>query len=138
MIQNEMSLSDFQTEIAPKRTKFHNRKLVADGESFDSQAEYRVWQERQLQERSGEIRHLKRQVRYELQPRFKHEGKWVRAITYEADFEYEETATGKRVVEDVKGRRGGRGRGTQTEVFNLKRKLFLYRFPEIEFRITYV
>ena len=41
-----------------------------------------------------------------------------------ADFRYEEN--GKLVVEDVKG--------VRTREYILKRKMFKYRYPEIEFR----
>lgn len=42
-----------------------------------------------------------------------------------ADFTYIESATGKIIVEDVKGYR--------TDVYKLKRKLFKWRYPEYEF-----
>lgn len=51
---------------APKRPKFGNRKTVVDGLTFDSAAEARRWGELRLLERAGEIRDLRRQVRYPL------------------------------------------------------------------------
>jgi len=47
-------------------------------------------------------------------------GRSVRQIAYEADFEYIDSETGRRVIEDVKG--------VQTAVFKLKRKLVEYQY----------
>ena len=67
------------------------------------------------------ISNLSRQVPFELVPKQKNE----RAVKYIADFMYVETATGKIIVEDVKG--------FKTDVYKLKRKLFKYRYPEYVF-----
>lgn len=68
------------------------------------------------------ISELKRQVPYEILPK---NGK-EKPIHYVPDFTYVED--GKLVAEDVKG--------YKTDVYRLKRKMFLYRYPEIEFRET--
>jgi hypothetical protein len=108
--------------------KYRNRRTVIDGIPFDSQAEARRWQELKLLEAAGEIRYLQRQPRYELQPAFRRkDGTRVRAITYTADFVYIDSL-GFHIVEDVKGK--------ATEVFKLKRKLFMFRYPHIQLRIT--
>lgn len=73
-------------------------------------------------ERVGMISELKRQVPYEILPK---NGK-EKPIHYVPDFMYFED--GKLVAEDVKG--------YKTDVYRLKRKMFLYRYPEIEFRET--
>jgi len=109
--------------------KYHNRPAVYDGIHFDSLAECRRYQELKQLEYVGDIANLRVHPVYEIQPAFRRGGKGERKITYEADFEYAED--GKAVVEDVKG-----GSGTQTAVFKLKRKLFLYKYPEIELRIV--
>ena len=96
--------------------KYHAKKTELDGITFDSKKEANRYAELKLLERSGAIHNLQRQVRYELIPAQKKNGKTVeRACHYIADFVYEEN--GKPVVEDVKGFR--------TKEYVLKRKLML-------------
>ena len=97
--------------------KYHNRKITRDGESFDSVKEYHRWCELKLLERAGVITDLKRQVKFELIPSQKIDGKVVeRPVTYVADFVYEQN--GKVVVEDTKG--------FKTKDYIIKRKLMMY------------
>ena len=96
--------------------KYHATTTELDGITFDSKKEANRYAELKLLERSGAIHNLQRQVRYELIPAQKKNGKTVeRACHYIADFVYEEN--GKTVVEDVKGYR--------TKEYVLKRKLML-------------
>lgn len=96
--------------------KYHAKKTELDGITFDSKKEANRYAELKLLERSGAIHNLQRQVRYELIPAQKKDGKTIeRACHYIADFVYEEN--GKTVVEDVKGYR--------TKEYVLKRKLML-------------
>ncbi len=96
--------------------KYHAKKTELDGITFDSRKEAQRYAELRLLERSGAIHNLRRQVRYELIPAQKKDGKTIeRACHYIADFVYEEN--GKTVVEDVKGYR--------TKEYVLKRKLML-------------
>lgn len=70
-----------------------------------------------LLERAGVIADLKRQVKFELIPSQRVDGKVVeRPCTYVADFVYQEG--GKTVVEDVKG--------YKTPDYRIKKKLLLY------------
>ena len=93
--------------LAP--SKYRNKKVTTPEGTFDSQREYKRWQELKLLERSGAISGLQRQVRYVLIPKIgKH-----RETAYIADFVY--TENGKQVVADAKG--------VRTEVFRLKAKL---------------
>ena len=101
-------------------SKYRARKTEIDGIVFDSAKEARRYLDLKLLERCGEIKGLELQVRYELLPKNGCE----RAVHYVADFRYEEN--GKLVVEDVKG--------VRTREYILKRKMFKYRYPEIEFR----
>lgn len=98
--------------------KYHNRKIVREGETYDSVKEFRRAKELELLEKGGVIKDLKRQVRFEIIPSQRGEdGKVVeRAVTYVADFAYFED--GKLVVEDTKGYR--------TKDYIIKRKLMLY------------
>lgn len=89
----------------PARPKYYNRKTVVNGIAFDSQAEARRWgQLLQLQE-AGRIAELRRQVSFELVPSVRLLGskRATPALRYVADFAYTDTASGRAVVEDVKG-----------------------------------
>lgn len=114
-------------------TKYHARKITCDGETFDSQKEYRRWQALRLLERAGQIQGLRRQVRFELLPpqyetieRYSTktgkrltDGKKLteRGVYYIADFVYS-LPDGSQVVEDVKG--------MKTQEYIIKRKLMRY------------
>ena len=101
--------------------KYHNKRVVLDGKVFDSKKEAERYQVLKMLENANIISNLSRQVPFELVPKQKNE----RAVKYIADFMYVETATGKIIVEDVKG--------FKTDVYKLKRKLFKYRYPEYTF-----
>ena len=115
---------------AQKENKYHAQKTEVDGIKFDSKKESRDWQQLCMLEASGGISNLRRQVQFELQPKFtNNKGEHVRAINYVADFVYEKG--GKTYVQDSKG-----GKATQTDIFKLKKKLFEYKYPEYEFIIS--
>ncbi len=96
-----------------------------DGIVFDSAMEMRYYRDVITpQLASGEITHCERQKSYTLQPAFKHGGKSVQAITYKADF-YTVDKYGKERVIDIKG--------CPDAVALLKRKMFWYLFPSIEY-----
>lgn len=100
------------------RSKYGNRKTKRDGVTFDSKKEARRWSELSLLEKVGAIQNLQRQVRYELLPSQRIDGKVVeRAVHYVADFVYEQD--GVTVVEDTKGFR--------TADYIIKRKMMLWR-----------
>lgn len=103
--------------------KFGAKKVVIDGEVFDSRKEYYRWCDLRLLERAGKISDLKRQVKYVLIPAQRDEsGKLIeREVSYIADFEY--IQDGKKVVEDVKGYK----RGAAYQLFSIKRKLMLWK-----------
>lgn len=116
-----------------KNSKYHNRKITRDGETFDSVREYNRWCELKLMERAGEVKDLKRQVKFVLVPAQREkvwndqkkryeDGKVIeREVSYVADFVYT-NRLGFMVVEDTKGYR----KGTAYDVFVIKRKLMLY------------
>lgn len=110
------------TESIWPALKYRNQPVVtADGERFDSKAEARRCAELLLLQRAGEIRELRRQVAFLLIPAQRDSaGKAVRAVTYVADFVYEEVdlrGHWSLVVEDVKG--------VRTDAYRIKRKLML-------------
>lgn len=105
------------------RSKYNNKKITYNGETYDSVKEYRRHDELKLLQRAGKISSLERQVKFELLPSQRdQETKKVllRGVSYVADFVYEKD--GQRIVEDVKGYKGG---GAYA-VFTLKKKLMLY------------
>ncbi len=110
-----------------KPSKYWNKKVTVDGVRFDSKREATRYQQLKLMQQAGEISRLTLQPRYTVFDAFTdRNGQNHRRIDYIADFEYLED-DGQTVVEDVKGK--------ETEVFRIKRKLFLYRYPELDFRI---
>lgn len=99
------------------KSKYKNRRLVWDGMEFASQKECMRYRELSLLQKAGEISDLRRQVRYELVPSQRNDGKVIeRPIFYVADFVY--TENGQTIVEDVKG--------VKTDAYIIKRKLMLY------------
>lgn len=97
--------------------KYHNKKTEVDGILFDSKKEASRYIVLKMMEETGEIRDLRRQVKYELIPKQRLDGRMHRAVNYIADFVY--IKDGKIVVEDVKGYR--------TETYKLKRRLMLWK-----------
>jgi len=106
-------------------SKYHAHPTVVDGIRFDSKAEAAKYSELLLLQGAGQIRNLEVHPVYELIPAFCHNGKRERRTTYEADFRYHDEVLGVQVVLDVKG--------VETAVFKLKRKLLLWRYPNIYF-----
>ena len=77
-------------------------------------------------EKVGEIVDLRYQVKYVLLHGFSDkDGVWHRPITYIADFVYYDKGLAGDIVEDCKG--------MKTDVYRLKKKLLLSRYPDINF-----
>jgi len=102
--------------------KYKNVKVKIDGFKFDSIAESVRYTELKLLVKAGLINNLILQPRFELQSKFRHNGKAEIAICYVADFSYTDQAEEKIIVEDVKG--------METDVFKIKRKMFLKLYGE--------
>jgi hypothetical protein len=104
-------------------------RVKYDGYSFDSIDECERYKVLKLLAKNGNISNLKVHPKYILQESFvTRKGKKIRAIFYEADFEYIDGETGDVVVEDVKG--------AKTRVFMLKEKMFLNRYPDLEITLV--
>lgn len=115
-----------------KHSKYGNRKVVKNGEKFDSVREY----ERHLvlldKEKHGEISNLKRQPKYVLEVNGERIGAYI------GDWGYEEMQhkggkgwrmeTIVKVCEDSKG--------FQTPLFRFKIKLAKALYPDIDFRLS--
>jgi len=109
-----------------KKHKYNAKKArTADGNIFDSKKEAKRYLELKMLEKAGKIKDLKLQPVFLLQEGFYYQGKAIRQITYRADFEYV-NEKGERVVEDVKG--------FKTDIYKLKKKLFLKKYPDVVFK----
>lgn len=104
--------------------KYHNKKVEIDGIVFDSKKEANYYCELKILKMAGKVKDFELQVPFELQPKFKYEGKTIRAIKYVADFVVK-YPDGLKVVVDTKGFR--------TKDYLLKRKMLLYKYPGILF-----
>jgi len=107
--------------------KYSNTRTVVDNLTFASKREATRYSELKLLQRAGEIKDLKLQVPFILQSAFTdYTGKHQQAITYVADFMYLDTKYPEIfTVEDSKG--------YKTDVYDLKKKWFLYKYPEVRF-----
>lgn len=108
--------------------KYHNKKTVIDGITFDSKGEANRYLELKMLEKAGLISNLKLQPKYTLVESFKKNGTTHRAITYVADFQYYDIKEKRFITEDFKG--------FKTEVFKIKQKLFEKVYPNNELRIV--
>ena len=108
-----------------QRKKYYNKPTIYNGVTYDSKKEAKRAYELNMLQRAGKIKDLQRQYKFVLVPAFEHEGKTEKPITYVADFYYYDTESGVWIAEDTKGFR--------TDVYKIKRKLFLRTFPDIRF-----
>lgn len=106
-----------------KRHKYGARKTTIDGITFDSQAEANFYSKLKLLKHAGEVIDYQLQPEYELIPAYKKNGRKIRATHYRADF-LVTYKSGKQEIIDVKGK--------PTAEYKLKKKLFEYRYPELE------
>ena len=111
-----------------KPSKYKNIKttrLLPNGEvvSFDSKKEALRFDKLLLLAKEGIIKNLTLQPEFEIIPAVKYNNKTLCKIKYIADFKYEQN--NKTIIEDVKG--------FKTDVYNLKKRLFLLQNPDLEF-----
>ena len=105
-------------------SKFHSQKTIIDNTTFDSKKEADKYCELKLLKRAGEVKEFVLQPVFELQPKFTVAGKTLRAIKYVADFRVT-WADGSVEVIDTKG--------YKTKEYCIKKKLFLFRYPDVKF-----
>ena len=115
-----------QVSVVGKReSKYHNKIAYYDGIAFDSIKERDYYADVLLPLKwAGEIKNIDMQVSFVLQPPFKHGGRTIKGIKYVADFVITYPDGRKKVI-DTKGYR--------TKEYQLKRKMLLYKYPEIDF-----
>lgn len=113
-----------------KENKYKNVKTVIDGVEFDSRKEANHYVYLKALQAANKISGLELQPRYELQPGFRGpDGRWIKPVTYVADFRYKNPITGQVVIVDVKSKIT-----EQNPVYRLKRKLFQYKYPDVVFQ----
>lgn len=121
MKEQKITAKEYRDMQKRTRSKYNARKTMVNGITFDSKKEARRYEELKLQEKVEVISHLKLQPKFRLLDGFKYNGETIRPINYFADFSYID-AEGNEVVEDVKGKK--------TDVYNIKKKLFLNKYGE--------
>ena len=109
------------------RSKYNNEKCVVDGIKFDSIKEAEYYCKLKILKQAGEIKDFGLQPRFELQPAFEKNGVKYQPITYVADFVIVNN-DGTTDVVDVKG--------FETQVFKIKRKLFEYKYPDLNLKVV--
>jgi len=108
-------------------SKYRAVKTIIDGVTFDSKKEAARYSELRLCEKYGQISNLELQPKYVLVSKFTtRSGEKIRELSYVADFRYIDELSGEYVVEDVKG--------MKTDVYKIKKKLLLWRYPDINFK----
>ena len=113
------------TGLPPAESKYKNRhSTVAEGLTFHSEKEARRYAELKLLQKVGEVLEIELQPAFELQPGYRRNGKYIRPITYKADFRIT-WKDGRVTVEDVKG--------YKTEKYQIKKKILLFKYPELDF-----
>ncbi|WP_023987504.1 DUF1064 domain-containing protein [Paenibacillus polymyxa] len=105
--------------------KYNAKKKAIDGIVFDSNMEAKRYGELIILERGGLISELTLQPKFTLLESFTKHEKKRRAITYKADFMYQED--GNTIVEDVKG--------FAARDFSLRRRLFDDKYPDLILRV---
>lgn len=113
-----------------KTTKFNVstdlKRRTFNGIVFDSRLEMMYYRDVLCPlEKSGDIVSCELQKIYELQPKFVHDNKTVQPIKYVADF-FVRYRDGREEVIDTKG--------YPDRTALLKRKLFWYRYPDIDYK----
>lgn len=106
-----------------KQNKYKNKHVEYHGIKFDSKKEGTYYLKLKAMEELGIIKDLKLQVKFELQPSFKFNGKTIRAINYIADFTYYDENNKYHIVGT---------KGVRTEVYKIKKKMMQYKGYEIE------
>lgn len=109
------------------KMKYHSQKVEKYGHNWDSKRELAEYEKLLVLQRQGIIRSIELQPKFELQPGYIRNGKKIQPLHYIADFKVTMPDGAVRII-DVKS--------TITEknpVYRIKRKLLLYRFPDIDF-----
>ena len=109
-------------------TKYHSRKTVINGITFDSHLEADRYQQLMLLAKAGEICDLTLQMEFMIIHGYvdPNTGEKQKSSFYVADFVYLDCKSHKWIAEDTKG--------VETKEFRLKWKLVKQKYPEYTFR----
>lgn len=114
--------------VKEKRNKYNNKKVEHDGVKFDSKMERDYYDHLIDLQNKGVISEFIMQKNYTIFDGYTKNGVKVRPIIYRADFEVH-YPDGRIEVIDIKGQ--------PTKDFNIKKKLFEYRYPFELILLTY-
>jgi hypothetical protein len=107
-------------------SKYNAKKTEVDGIIFASRKEADYYKELKLRQKAGEIKEIVLQPKFCLLEKFRDKvGVLHRPIYYIADFEVLD-ANGATLIIDTKG--------MQTQVYKIKKKLFLSKYPDVNFK----
>lgn len=128
-LKNNPSVKSFHLPDINEKSEYSRygaHKCEINDIVFDSVLEGMYYAYLLTLKRQGYVKTIENQVTYVLQEGFTHKisGKKIRPITYIADFVITDQ-DGEILVVDVKGKK--------TPEFRLKEKMFLNKFPDIEF-----
>ncbi len=116
----------------------NTRRKVLDGIEFRSTLEADCYTLLTSWQAAGLIRRLELQPKFLLQPAFRRggptDGETVRAIKYTADFAFDRVPRAGYEGRDVE-RVVVEAKGFRTQAYELRRKLFLCRFPDVVYEI---
>lgn len=107
-------------------SKKAKEKRTINGHEFSSDLEYKYYVYLLSQQEEGIVKNIKLQPKFLLQEKFEKYGKKIQPINYIADFEVEYT-NGDIIIFDTKG--------MTTPDFQIKRKLFDYKYPDKILRV---
>lgn len=110
-----------------KKSRYTTYKPIIDDIQFDSMMEARYYIKLKKDLKNGAILSFERQIDFELQPKFKKNGKTYRGIDYVCDFLVTLNKDNQKEVIDVKGK--------ETVEFKIKHKLFEYKYPEYNLKV---
>ncbi|MBN1074637.1 DUF1064 domain-containing protein [Clostridium botulinum] len=110
-------------------SKYKNKKVEKDGFKFDSQLERDYYDYLNELKEKGIVKDFQMQVKYLLQDSFQYKEDKIRKIEYKADYVVQYTDEHEEVV-DIKPNSLLMIRPE----FKLKRKLLIYKYPNIDFR----
>jgi hypothetical protein len=123
-----------KTALNEKKNKYNvasKENRIQDNITFSSKKEKERYSQLKMLEKSNAISNLILQPSFLLQDRFTDStGKKHRAIHYVADFQY--NIKDLIFVEDVKP-----SKTFSTDVYKIKKKLFLFKYPDLNFREVY-
>jgi hypothetical protein len=118
-----------------RRNKYGAKKKVVDGIAFDSGAEGDYYGQLKLEKRCGLIKDYERQVSFDLYawgPLCVQAPKSHKVCRHIVDF-LVTLPDGSREVSEVKGYRDG----AAYALWDLKRKLFEFNYPEIRYKVVF-